>query len=321
MTESTRVAVVGLGPIGLECVRAVLGGEGLSLVAAVDSAPALAGRDLGEVTGHGPSGLRVVAELGHGLDAKPDVVVLCTSSRIAVIEASVTQCVARGAAVVSTCEELAEPWGESPDVARRLDAASRAGGVAVLGTGINPGFVMDRWPAVLAQACVRVEHVHVTRIVDASKRRGPLQVKVGSGLSPAEFHAGVAAGRLGHVGLSASARLCARALGITGARVSETIAPVVVTHESPRGDLPEGCVAGVRQRALAHVEDREVVRLDLEMSMHAPEPHDRVVLRSDPPVDARVAGGYHGDRGTIGAVLSGIRRVRALGPGLRTAID
>ena len=321
MSEAIRVVVVGLGPIGLACVRAVLSDQGLSLVGAVDSAAALAGRDLGELTGHGASGLEVVPSLAEGLDEEPEVVVLCTSSRLAVLEASVGQCVARGAAVVSTCEELAEPWGESPEVARRLDAAARAGGVAVLGTGINPGFVMDRWPAVLAQACVRVEHVHVTRIVDASRRRGPLQVKVGSGLSPAEFHAGVAAGRLGHVGLAASARLCARALGIAGARVSETIAPVVVTREQPRGDIPEGCVAGVRQRALAVVDGREVVRLDLEMSMHAPDPHDRVVLLSDPPVDARVAGGYHGDRGTIGAVLSGIRRVRALAPGLRTAID
>ncbi len=321
MSEPIRVVVVGLGPIGLECVRAVLGDEGLLLVAAVDSAAAIAGRDLGELTAHGTSGLRVVPGLSDGLDATPEVAVLCTSSRLAVLEASVTQCVSRGAAVVSTCEELAEPWGESPEVARRLDAAARAGGVAVLGTGINPGFVMDRWPAVLAQACVRVEHVHVTRVVDASRRRGPLQVKVGSGLLPAEFHEGVAAGRLGHVGLAASARLCARALGISGARVSETIAPVVVTRDDPRGNLPEGCVAGVRQRALAHVDDRELVRLDLEMSMYAPDPHDRVVLRSDPPVDVRVAGGYHGDRGTIGTVLSGIRRVRAFAPGLRTAID
>lgn len=316
-----RVLVVGLGPIGASVVAGVHGDPGLELAGAVDAAPAMAGRDLAEVVPGVPAGTRVLASLDEGLASGISVAVLCTTSRLAVLEAQIAAAVQRGVAVVSTCEELAEPYGIDAALARRVDELARQHGVAVLGTGINPGFVMDRLPLVLAQACVRVDHVRVERVLDAARRRGPLQVKVGAGLSPQEFEAGVAAGRLGHVGLGASARLLARGLGYPDAEIEETIEPVVVTASNPRGHLAPGCVAGVHQEAWVRDRGREIASLELEMSIGAPSPHDRIVITGDPPVDVLVDPGYHGDRGTTGTVLSGIRRVLRARPGLMLASD
>src|SRR5262249_57729165 len=117
----------------------------------------------------------------------------------------VEEAIAAGFHVVSTCEELAYPELHHSKLARRIDALAKEKKVAVLGTGVNPGLVMDRLTLAVASACVRVDSVRVTRVVDAAKRRGPLRAKVGAGLTREEFDAGVASKKLGHVGLTESA--------------------------------------------------------------------------------------------------------------------
>ena len=169
----------------------------------------------------------------------------------------------------------------------------------------------------LAAACVRVDHVHVTRIVDAAKRRGPLRAKVGAGLTVEEFRAGVAAGRLGHRGFAESCALVGLGLGLVLDDIRTTIDPVV----ADRPGIPAGRVAGLRQSAIGLRAGREIVRLDLEMSIAAPDPRDVVVIDGDPPLDVLIRGGTHGDRGTVGTVLSAIPAVIAAGPGLKTILD
>jgi 4-hydroxy-tetrahydrodipicolinate reductase len=193
--------------------------------------------------------------------------------------------------------------------------------VGVLGAGVNPGFVMDRLPLALASACVSVERVHVQRVVDAAKRRGPLRHKVGAGLTPEAFAKGVAEGVLGHVGLGESALLVARGLGWTVGELKETIDAVVATERSPRPGIEPGRVAGVHQVAHAVVGGQVRVTLDLEMSVGAPEPHDRVRLEADPPLDVVAQGGTQGDRGTVGAIVNAIPALLAGPAGLRTVAD
>jgi 4-hydroxy-tetrahydrodipicolinate reductase len=182
---------------------------------------------------------------------------------------------------------------------------------------VNPGFVMDRLPLTLAAACVRVDHVHVTRIVDAAKRRGPLRAKVGAGLTVEEFQAGVAARRLGHRGFSESCALVGLGLGLPLDDIRTTIDPVV----ADRPGIAAGRVAGLRQSAVGVRGGREIVRLDLEMSIAAPDPRDAIVIQGDPPLDVVIRGGTHGDRGTVGTVLSAIPAVVAAPPGLKTILD
>jgi hypothetical protein len=318
-----RVAIVGLGAIGREVLKAVRARAGLSLVAAADPAPELVGKDAGEIAGVGPCGVRVVAsaEEAFGEPGGVDVALVLTSSGVADMVPIVEAAALSGVDVISTCEDLAYADFSAPDLARKLDARARAGGITVLGTGINPGFVMDRLPLTLAAACVRVDAVRVERVVDAAKRRGPLRAKVGADLTVAEFEAGVASRRLGHRGLPESCALVGLGLGLPLDDVKSTIEPVVATAGAPRAGIAPGLVAGLRQSAVGLRGGREVIRLDLEMSVGAPDPHDRIVIAGDPPLDVLVRGGTHGDRGTVGTALSAIPAVVVASSGLKTILD
>jgi 4-hydroxy-tetrahydrodipicolinate reductase len=158
-------------------------------------------------------------------------------------------------------------------------------------------------------------------VVDAANRRGPLRAKVGAGLTVAEFQEGVAARRLGHRGLPESCALLGRGLGWRFDELRTNIAPVVATKDARRAGVAEGRVAGLRQTAEGVLGGRVVVSLTLEMSMGAPQPHDRVVIDGDPPLDMTLAGGTHGDRGTVAAVVNALGAIRALPPGLHTVAD
>jgi 4-hydroxy-tetrahydrodipicolinate reductase len=315
-----RVSIVGLGAIGREVVKAVLARRGLELVSAAD--PAFVGRDAGEVSGAEKIGVAVAARAEEAFAGSgADVALVLTGSGVADVAPVIEAAAAAGIDVVSTCEDLAYADLSAPELARRLDSRARAAGITVLGTGVNPGFVMDRLPLTLAAACVRVDAVRVERVVDAAKRRGPLRAKVGADLSADEFQAGVDAGRLGHRGLPESCALVGLGLGLRFDDVRATIGPVVTSAAEPRAGIVPGRVAGLRQTAVGLRDGRELVRLDLEMSVDAPDPHDRVVIEGDPPLDVLVRGGTHGDRGTVGTALSAIPAVVAAAPGLKTVLD
>jgi 4-hydroxy-tetrahydrodipicolinate reductase len=311
----TRVTLVGLGAIGREVLKALVAKRTVRIVAVAD--PAFAGQDAGVVSGIAPVGVVVVREVDEAFAVPSDVALVLTTSGTAEMVPIVERAAERHLHVVSSCEDLAFAELATPDEARRIDALAREGGIVVLGTGVNPGFVMDRLPLALAGGCVAVRAARVERVVDAAKRRGPLRAKVGADLTVVEFEAGVAAGRLGHRGLPESCQLLARGLGLRLEELRSTIAPVVTSAESPRAGIAPGRVAGLRQSAVGMGEGRELVRLDLEMSVGAPEPHDRIVLDSDPPLDVLLQGGTHGDRGTVGTVVNAIAAVLAGRPGLR----
>ena len=307
-----RVGVVGLGPIGMEVARAIVERRELRIVAAVDLSPELAGRALAELVPGAPAEVRIEGSLDAALAARTcEAVALTTTSRMAGIIADLDIAIRRRVHVASTCEELAAP-SIDPQSWARLDERARNADVTLLGTGVNPGFVMDRLPLQLAGACVSVAGVRVERVVDAGKRRGPLRKKVGEGLSPEQFRAGVAQRTLGHVGLRESALILARGLGWRIDRYEETIDPVVGA---------DGRCRGIRQRGVAMVGGKPRIELALDMYVGAPEPHDRVVLDSDPPMDVTIAGGTQGDRATVGTCVNALARMRSAPRGLITVAD
>jgi len=315
-----RVSVIGLGSIGRDVYRALAGTPGVLLVAAAD--PAFAGRDAGEVAELAPDGVAVVARPEDALRAgEADVAVVLTASGTDELMPTLQAAAAAGIDVVSTCEDLALDDWATPDLGRKIDALAVGAGITVLGTGVNPGFVMDRLPLQLCGACVRVNGIRIERVVDAAKRRAPLRAKVGADLTPQQFRDGVATRKLGHRGLPESCALIGRGLGVPFDEIRTTIEPVVASAANPRDGIPIGRVAGLRQSAVGVRAGREIARLDLEMSVGAPDPHDRIVIDGDPPLDVLIQGGTHGDRGTIGTVVNAIPAVIAAAPGLKTVLD
>jgi len=323
-SNSVRVALVGLGPIGVEVGKALANRESLMLLGAADPAPDKAGRPLSELLGGAFPGvpIRPSAAALYGETAaargRSDVVLLCTGSRLHVVLPQIEEAIQAGFHIVSTCEELAYPELRHLPMARQIDRLAKEKGVAVLGTGVNPGLVMDRLVLAVASACVRVDSVRVTRVVDAAKRRGPLRAKVGAGMTPEDFAAGVASRKLGHVGLSESAAIIALGLGLPIHEITETIEPVLADRETD-GVAP-GRVLGLHQVALVQAGDEVKVSLDLTMAVGAENPSDRIDIEGDPPVHVVVAGGFHGDRSTIGTVVNAVPFIVGSEPGLKNVV-
>lgn len=321
-SHRARVALVGLGPIGVEVGKALAGREHVTLLGAADPAPDKAGASLAtllegafpDVT-VSPSAAALYAASASSR-GKTDVAILCTGSRLHAVQAQIEEAIDAGFHIVSTCEELAYPELRHSALARKIDRRARDKGVAVLGTGVNPGLVMDRLVLAVASACVRVDSVRVTRVVDAAKRRGPLRAKVGAGLTRQEFDAGVSSKKLGHVGLSESAALIALGLGLPIDEISETIKPVLAERETD--GVPAGRVLGLHQVAIVQAGDEVRVTLDLTMAVGAAGPGDRIDIEGDPPVHLVVAGGFHGDRSTIGCVVNAVPFIVGAPPGLQT---
>lgn len=296
------VVVMGLGEVGRAIARRVLTRPELRLVAAVDPAKGIAGRTLDDLLGVPAGGLLVAPDAAKPLAAaRGGVAILATTSSFDKALPSIQQAVRAGCSVVSTCEELAWPWLHHEAEAEALDALCEANDVAVVGTGINPGFSLDRLPAFLAQVAGEVRHVRGLRVVDLAKRRDALRKKAGVGLSEAAFEAADERGEVGHVGLSESAALAAAGCGLEVDEVEEELTPLVA-EEDGHG-VKQGQVAGVQQVARAFWEGREVVRLEVIFALGVDHPRDEVELDADPPLRAVVPGGIPGEAATVHAVV------------------
>lgn len=322
-----RVVQYGIGPIGLEVVRVLLSKQStgeVELVGVVDVDPQKIGRDVGELLSAGTTGVVVSGDADACLaEQAPDVVIHSTSSFIDVVGDQLLQCVNAGSHVISSTEELSFPDGQSDGFVARLDKACKDKGVVVLGTGVNPGYAMDALAVMATAPCTRVDSIAVDRAVDAGRRRGPLQRKIGAGLTPAQFAEKKATGRFGHIGLMQSLRLVADALGFEPDEMSETLEPVVATGTIRTSfvTVDEGAVAGIHQVAVAKSGGRQKIRLELKMAVGVSPSIDRVVVDGDPPIDLRIEGGIFGDTATVGALVNAIPNVIAAQPGFKRVID
>jgi 4-hydroxy-tetrahydrodipicolinate reductase len=290
----------------------------------VDADQQKIGRDLGELLGGAATGIPVAADAGATLDAtRPDVVLHATSSTLSRVAPQLIAIAETGGNVVSTCEELAYPWTTQPQLAAELDVAARRAGVTLLGTGINPGYVMDALPLILTAPCAAVRAVRVLRVVDAGKRRGPLQRKVGAGMRTDEFAAGVRAGTIRHVGLPESLHMLATSLGWRLERSDDSIAPMIAEQpiDTEFVSVAAGQVAGVRQVARGFIDEREVLNLELRMYVGAPDPQDTIAIDGDPQVHMTIAGGLHGDIATAAIVVNAVPSVIRAAPGLASMAE
>ena len=309
--HSIRVVQIGLGPIGQQMVQELDRRRAIELVASVDIDPEMRGRDSGEVAGLGRSlGVTVVGSLGD-VQTSADVACVTTTSSLRAAARTIIACCERGLAVVSTCEELSYPWQTQPSLAREIDEAARDAGVAVLGTGVNPGFVMDLLPVVATGASSRVDSIRVERYQDAGLRRRPFQLKVGAGLTKEEFDEKARDGSIRHVGLTESMHMIAHRMGWSIDRTADGVEPVIGTKT----------VTGVHQVGRAWSGNRVVIELVFHAEVGLPDPADRIVVSGAPSFEVVVPGGFHGDQATGAIVANSMPRVLDAPPGLRTMID
>jgi hypothetical protein len=323
--SAIAVAHVGLGPVGLAVVKQVARRRGVQSVAAVDTDPAKVGRDLGSLAGL-PRRLRVEvsADLSTTLRrARPDIVVLCTSSSIRTVRPQIAAILQTRTPIVSTTEELSYPWRSHAREARTIDALAKKARAAIVATGVNPGFAMDVLPLMMTAICERVDAVHVERIQDARVRRLPFQQKIGAGLTVDQFRRQVARGTVRHVGFRQSVAMVADALGWRLDRITDEVAPRIAneTVSSEFLAVDPGYVCGLVQDGVGYRGRRPVIHLHMEAYLGAPEAFDAIRIEGEPPVSLRIEGGIHGDIATASMVVNSIPHVIAASPGLHTMRD
>lgn len=318
-----KVVQYGCGPIGCSIVRLAMTKTNIQILGAIDLENT--GKDLGIVAG---TKSRLGVLISNDPDAvlnqtKPDIVLHATGSSLKDIFPQLETIMKAGLNVISTSEELSYPYRKQPEMAAKIEKLAQAHGVTVLGTGVNPGFLMDAWPLFMTAVCQDIKQIRVVRVQDASHRRIPFQKKIGAGTTVEEFKALVASGSLRHVGLPESIAMIAAGMGWPLDDITETIEPIIAEVEL-RSDfvtVRPGQAAGVKQVGHGWGNGSELIKLDFQAYIGAEESYDAVYITGIPDIEVVVKGGVHGDLATAAMVINSIPRVIASPPGLMTMKD
>ncbi len=325
--KKVRIVHYGVGVVGGLIAKFLLEKEGVDIVGAIDIAKDKVGKDLGEVLGlRRKLGINVSNDTDSVLkQTKPDMAIHTTSSFLKDTYPQITSIVKHGVNVVSTCEELSYPYVTEPELAKKLDALAKENGVTVLGTGINPGFLMDTLVIALTAPCEKIEKIEVTRVMNAAMRRVPFQKKIGAGLTVEEFRQKIEKKQItGHVGLEQSIAMIADALRWKLDRIAiESVEPVKAKKavESKDIKVKAGNAAGLRQKAKGIMNGKEVIVLDFQAYIGAEEEYDAITIKGVPMISQKIQPCVHGDIGTIAMVVNMIPKVTNAPAGLITMKD
>ena len=325
-----KVLQFGLGTMGRIIAQTLMDRGNLELVGVVDVNPEYAGKSVEEIlVSDRKTSTSIFNSLEtalHVLGEQPaDIALIATLSFLKDIASSISGCFEVGMDVVSLCEELSYPYIRHPKLSRNLDRLARKHGKTVLGTGINPGFLMDLLPICLSAPCQRVDAIYVTRCINSSRRRNSFQKKIGTGMTPEDFKKAISEGEItGHVGLVESIRMIDDALGLKLDCIEEIPPEPVIASidiETPIADVKKGWVIGLKSTGVGKKDQRNVVTLNFIAHAGATPEYDEVSIEGHPKIIQRIEGGVQGDHGTVGMVLNMIPFVIGAQPGLFTMKD
>jgi len=330
MRDTIRVLVLGTGQMGSGIARLVLRKQGLALVGAYGRRAARSGLDVGQAMGLGRDlGIRIGADLDAVIqEGRPRVAIQATCSRLADAAEEISTLVRHGVHVISIAEEMAYPGCRSPAIAEEMGRLAVSHGVAVVGTGINPGFVLDLLVITLTGVCSDIQAIKATRVNDLSSYGPSVLATQGVGLTPEAFRQGVQDGTVvGHMGFVESMHMIARALGWDLERVDERREPIVarVPRETPFVKVEPGHTAGCNHTAVAYRAGTPVITLIHPQQIHphldGVETGDSIEITGTPNV--RLAGSPEipGGLGTIALAVNMIPRVLDASPGLYSMAD
>lgn len=315
-----KVGLFGFGAIN-RLVAKVLIKRGWEITSVVDRDPALIGNDVGEILGIDKIGVKVSNKVV--VLKKSDIVIHATGSFLDKVFDQLINVIDLGKDIISTCETLAYPYYRYPDLAEKLHNKAVSRGVTVLGTGINPGFLLDTLIVVLSAPFDGIKKVRGIRSLDASKRRTSFKVKVGIGLTPNEFKERMAKGIItGHVGFAESVCLIASSMGVKLETVIEGQEPVITTSPVVINgkELSPGEVVGVRGYGIGKTGNEEKIRIEFLAYAGAPEFEEITIEGLEYSTTWRSTG-IPGDIGTASVLVNLVESVMAFRPGLVTMAD
>lgn len=321
------VIIYGCGVMGRRIAYTLYRKKTFEVMGAVDISSELWGKDLGEFFPD-PKKIGIIIEKDADKilsNTKAQTVILATNSYLKDVLDQIIQCVEAGLNVVSICEELSFPWKTDPEKAEKINKLAKKKGVTVVGTGINPGFLMDTLPLILTTPCLEVRSIRVVRRLDSSKRRIPFQIKVGTGLTQKEFDEKIENQEItGHVGLLESIYMIAEGLGWNLDEVVENPPIPVVNKEmayTGLGMVYPGKVIGLSSSAYGKVKGEEVITLVFKAHAGVKEECDEIFIHGVPDIHQKIIGGVHGDIGAVAVTVNSIPKALLASPGLKCMKD
>ena len=316
--------------MGAGIARLVLEKQGLELAGVYDRRSDRIGMDVGQAIGLGRDlGIPISVNLDTVLrQSQPHIAIQATCSTIADAMGEITLLVRHGVHVISIAEEMAYPVCSSPAFAEEVHWSAVSQGVAVVGTGINPGFVLDLLIITLSGVCADIRSITARRVNDLSPYGPSVLATQGVGLSPAAFEKGLEDGTVtGHHGFRESIHMIAAAVGWEIGRIEEQREPIVsrVRRATPCVVVEPGQVAGCKHTAVAYREGKPVITFIHPQQVHphleGVETGDTIEIMGTP--DVRLAGSPEipGGQGTCALAVNMIPRALNAAPGLHTMAD
>ena len=325
--EKIRVVCYGVGAVGSRIAKSLLEKEGIEIVGVIDVAQDKIGKDLGEILDIGKKLNIIISDDVDGIMRKAccDVVVHATGSYLKDVYPQIAPIAKYGVNVISTCEELSYPYLSEPELAKKLEALGVKYAMSFLGTGINPGFLMDTLVITLTGVCQKINRIKVERVMNAATRRIPFQKKVGAGLTLAEFKHKMDTKQItGHVGLEQSIAMVAAALKWQLDKIQvDQVEPVIAENEvrSETIIVRKGQVAGLKQTARGIIQRKDAITLDFQAYIGAKDEYDAITIDGVPPIHQKISPCVHGDHATVAMIVNSIPKVMNAPPGLLTMKD
>lgn len=325
-----RVLQWGLGAMGSGMSKLILEKEGLQIVAAIDGRPEYVGKDLGEIIGSGSTlGVTITNQPATVLDkSNVDVAVIATTSWLKEQFSDLKMILSAGINCISIAEEMADPYAQNPQLAAELDALAKEHGVTLVGTGVNPGFVLDLLIVALTAGSHTVERIEASRINDLSPYGPTVMKSQGVGTTPQAFASGVADGSIvGHVGFVESIHMISDALGLEVDRVEESREPIItrVRRETAHVIVEPGMVAGCAHIGIGYRHNQEVIKLihpqQIHPSLEDQSTGDTIHIYGKPEIHMSIQPEIAGGVATMGIAVNLIPIVQAASAGLKRMID
>ncbi len=317
---------IGFGPLGVQTAKYIAQKSTIQTSAVVDINTDKIGKILQSIDKELPENVSVfgsVKEAINQLSEKPDVAIITTVSSLEKLIPQIEEVAKFGIPVISTCEELSYPWQLQPELSKKLDDLCKEHNIACLGTGVNPGFLMDYLPSVMSSVCKDIEQVTIERIQDATPRRIPFQQKIGAGLDLEAFKEKELEGTLRHVGLQESIYLLADSLGVKLDRVTEDLQPVISEKNIQTKDIhiKKGDARGVEQIGYGYQNGACKIKMHFKAAIGEPRSFDKITIKGTPSFSSEIDGGINGDIATCAITINCINSILKSPSGLQTMAD
>lgn len=319
-----RIISWGLGAMGQGMARLILTKEGLELVGAIEKDQKKIGQDVGQFLNQSNTGVTIKASLSEVLaDQKADLLLIATGSFTKEVFPQIKEGIQAGLNVLTIAEEMAYPEAQTADLASEINSLAKAKGVTVLGTGINPGFVLDTLILALTGVCLDVKAIKAARINDLSPFGPTVMRTQGVGTTPAQFAAGLESGDIvGHIGFQESIAMIAQRMGWELDEIEESREPIIsnVYRETPHVKVEKGNVAGCRHVAYGKKNGQVLISLEHPQQIHphleGVETGDYIEIIGDPHVKMAISPEIPGGKGTMACAVNMIPAVIKAEPGL-----